>query len=59
MSKEKISYNDVAGEKYPKGVKVEFETFSLIRLRLISDTKILLVELNLSTQNIRFLKIFN
>jgi hypothetical protein len=44
-----------AGEKYPFEVNVELETFSLVRLELISDTYILL-EL-VSTQKRRFLKI--
>jgi hypothetical protein len=54
MPKEYISPKEVAGEKNPLGVNVELETFSLVRLRLISDTNILLKELN-STQKRRLL----
>jgi hypothetical protein len=46
----------VEGEKKPLGVKVELETFSLVRLGLISDTYILLEE-EKYTQNRRLLKI--
>jgi hypothetical protein len=54
MAKEYIQVKDVAGEKKPLGVKVELETFSLVKLGLISDTNILLVE-NQSIQKRRFL----
>jgi hypothetical protein len=56
MPKERILVNDVAGEKNPLGVKVELETFSLVRLGLISDTNILLVKESF-IQNRRLLKI--
>jgi hypothetical protein len=45
MPKEYILEKDVAGEKNPLGEKVELETFSLVRLGLISDKNILLLEL--------------
>jgi hypothetical protein len=44
MPKEYILEKEVEGEKNPLGVKVEMETFSLVRLGLISDTYILLKE---------------
>jgi hypothetical protein len=44
MPKEYITKKEVEGEKNPLGVKVELETFSLVRLELISDTNILLLE---------------
>jgi hypothetical protein len=44
MPKEYIQVKEVIGEKNPLGVKVELETFSLVRLGLISDTNILLEE---------------
>jgi hypothetical protein len=47
----------VAGEKNPLGVKVELETFSLVRLGLISETNILLEEEEKSTPKRRLLKI--
>jgi hypothetical protein len=56
MPKEYILEKEVAGEKNPLGVKVELETFSLVRLGLISDTYIFLEE-KYSTQNRRLLKI--
>jgi hypothetical protein len=44
MPKEYIQVKEVEGEKNPLGVKVVLETFSLVRLGLISDTNILLIE---------------
>jgi hypothetical protein len=44
MPKEYITKKEVSGEKNPLGVKVKLETFSLVRLGLISDTNILLEE---------------
>jgi hypothetical protein len=41
MPKENIQVKEVIGEKIPLGVKAELETFSLVRLGLISDTYIL------------------
>jgi hypothetical protein len=49
----------VAGLKDPLGVKVEFETVSLGRLMLISDTIILNPLEEESTQNRKFLKTSN
>jgi hypothetical protein len=43
MPKEIIFLKDMFGEKNPLGVNMELETFSLVRLRLISETNILLV----------------
>jgi hypothetical protein len=57
MPKERILEVEVVGEKNPLGVKEELETASLIRLVLISDTNILLLEELKSTQNRRLLKI--
>jgi hypothetical protein len=56
MPKVYISEKDVVGEKNPFGVNVELETFSLVRLGLISETNILLEE-KYSTQKRRLLKI--
>jgi hypothetical protein len=48
----------VEGEKNPLGVKVELETFSLVKLGLIFDTNILLIaEEEKSAQKRRLLKI--
>jgi hypothetical protein len=57
MPKEYIQVKDVFGQKNPLGVNVELETASLVRLGLISETNILLVEEEESTQKRRLLKI--
>jgi hypothetical protein len=57
MPKEYILSKDVASEKNPLGVKVELEIISLLRLGLISETNILLLVVDHSTQKRRLLKI--
>jgi hypothetical protein len=56
MPKELIEINDVEGVKNPLGVKESLDTVFLVRLRLISETKILF-ELY-SGQKSRLLKIY-
>jgi hypothetical protein len=57
MPKEYILVFESVGEKNPIGEKVEFDTVSLIRLELISDTNIFLLSIVKSTQKRRLLKI--